>query len=517
VREPLPLEVGPFGPTDPLAALVGCKQAIYLRRYLEDLGATTVLTEPYYFDRDYLAEFAAFYCISAAGYPNVCKRLHFFARALTRDDLERALANDDDAVYRLRASYLGFVVLRPIHGSPLGRTVLRWYADPQHGTPRVVAPSRDYDCHVGGLKLTVRGVAWQQQDMAVGACATIALWSMLHSSALEGHHGLPTTAAVTLSAHRTSSYGRRVFPNAGLNIQQLCEAIQGYGLSPVVVPGDVARPGAQPAFSRERFAASCAAMLRSGFPVLVLGDLAGTGHATCAIGFRSASPPVAAQGTVVHHDADIPHIYIHDDNLGPGVRFAIGVGEPGALGEPGVVTLHPEAPPRVAHTDTPDPTIGYPGFVPGHLVIAVPEDLRTSPDALHVAGLQVATKLASLFEATAKQAGRELPGFVMGSRFSRLRDYLGRDLDEVLGDKPELLGRVRLALVEQVPPMSAYVGVVRVGDGAVPLFDVLFDTTDSDAHLPVFAYVVYVASMLPALSAMLALDELPRATCVDAT
>ena len=78
MREPLPLEVGPFGPTDPLAMLVGCPQAIYLRRYLEDLGATTVLTEPYYFDRDYLAEFAAFYCVSAAGYPNVCRRLHFF-------------------------------------------------------------------------------------------------------------------------------------------------------------------------------------------------------------------------------------------------------------------------------------------------------------------------------------------------------------------------------------------------------------------------------------------------------
>lgn len=498
--------------------LADCPQAIYLRRYLEDLGATTVLTEPYYFDRDYLAEFAAFYCVSAAGYPNVCRRLHFFDQAFDRTDLELAIANDEAATHRMRAAYLGFIVLRPIPGSPLGRTVLRWYADPQVGTPRVVAPSRDYDCHVAGLKLTVRGVAWQQQDMAVGACATIALWSMLHSSALAGHHGLPTTAQVTLSAHRTMSYGRRVFPNAGLSVQQLCEAIKEYGLSPVVVPGDVARPGTQPGFSRERFAASCAAMLRSGFPVLVLGELNGTGHATCAIGFRSATPSAAAQGTVVHHDADIPHIYIHDDNLGPGVRFAISVTEAGDNGEPaGLVSLRPEAPPRVAATDTPDPTVGYPAFLPGHLVIAVPEHLRTSPDALHVAGLEVATKLAQLFAATAKQAGSPLPGFAMSTRFSRLRDYLGRDLDQVLGDKPAVVGKVRLALVERVPPMSAFVGVVRVGDGAVPLFDVLFDTTDSDAHLPVFAYVVYVTSMLPALSAMIALDELPRAACIDAT
>jgi hypothetical protein len=244
--------------------------------------------------------------------------------------------------------------------------------------------------------------------------------------------------------------------------------------------------------------------------VLVLGELNGTGHAVCAIGYRSAAPPPAAQGTVVHHDADIPHVYIHDDNLGPSVRFALGV-------EDGVVGLHPEAPPRVAATDTPDPTTVYPRFVPGHLVIAVPEDLRTSPDALHVTGLSIATKLSKLFDATAKQAGHALPGFAMSTQFAKLRDYQGRDLEQVIGHKPSVLGKARIELVEQVPPMSAYVGVVRVGDGAVPLFDVVIDTTDSDSHLPVFAYVVYVASMLPALRAMIQLDELPRAYLVDAS
>lgn len=159
-----------------------------------------MLTEPYYFDRDYLAEFAAFYCVSASGYENVCRRLHFFRDTLDRAALESALANDQAALQRFHASYLGFVVVRPIPASPLGRTVLCWYPDQQAGTPRVVTPSRDYGCHVGGITLTVKGLAWQQQDTAVGACATIALWSMLHSSALDGHHGLPTTASVTRSA-----------------------------------------------------------------------------------------------------------------------------------------------------------------------------------------------------------------------------------------------------------------------------------------------------------------------------
>lgn len=505
------LEIGPFGPADALAALGARPQAIYLRRYLEDLGAATVVTEPYYFDRDYLAEFAAFYCVSASGYENVCQRLHFFNQVIDRTGLETALAGDQSAAQRLRDAYLGFVVIRPIPASPLGRTVLGWYADQHSATlPRVVTPSREYECHLAGLRLNVTGLAWQQQDSAVGACATIALWSMLHSSALDGHHALPTTASVTRSAHRTTPFGKRVFPNAGLNIQQLCEAIKEHGLSPVVVPGDVLRAGHQPGFSRERFAASCAAMIRSGYPTLVLGDLAGSGHATCAVGFRSAAPPPAPQGMVVHHDADIPHIYIHDDNLGPSVRFAISVNADG------VVELKPDAPTRVAQTQTADPTVNYPAMIPGHLVVAVPEDLRTSPDALNAYGLDAATKMSRVFDAMASRQNKQIPGLAMSSRFSRLHDYLSRDLEQVLAGNPNL-GRVRLELIERVPPMSLHVGVVRVGDGAVPMFDILFDTTDSDTHLPAFAYVIYMPVAAPAIEALMNAEELPRAYCVNAS
>ena len=504
---PRPLEVSPFGADDELAKLGAYQQTTYLRRYLEDLDAATIVAEPYYFDRDYLAELAAFYSLSARGYPNVCRRLHFFSERFARREVERAQANDDAAVRRLRSSYLGFIVVRPIPASPLGRTVLRWYRDREAATaPRITTPSRDYDCYLGGLKLTVQGLAWQQQDSAVGTCATVALWSMLHSSALAGYHALPTTAQVTQAAHRTAGGGRRVFPNAGLDVEQLCEAIKEFGLSPVVVPGDCARDGGH-AFSRERFAASCTAMLRSGFPVLLLGELDGTAHATCAVGFRSTTPPIAPQGKVVHHDADVPFIYIHDDNLGPSVRFAV------ASNAAGIASLSPAAPPRVAGTQTPDPTLAYPAFVPSHLVVAVPQELRTSPDALHVAGLEIASKVSTVFQAFQGS----LPGLSMTTRFAPLRDYVGRELEQVLRAAPAVLGRARLALIEQVPPMSRHLGIVRIGGGARLLFDVLFDTTDSDAHLPIFAYVVFRAEALPFVEALITHGELPRAYCVDAT
>ncbi len=54
------------------------QQSNYLYKYLKYLGSLTVLVEDNYFDRDFLSEVSAVYCLSAKGYPNVCKRLHFF-------------------------------------------------------------------------------------------------------------------------------------------------------------------------------------------------------------------------------------------------------------------------------------------------------------------------------------------------------------------------------------------------------------------------------------------------------
>lgn len=182
-------------------------------------------------------------------------------------------------------------------------------------------------------------------------------------------------------------------------------------------------------------------MIRSGYPALILGDLGGGGgHATCAVGFRSAVSPVAASGTVVLQDADIPFIYVHDDNLGPSVRFAISVDADG------VVNLTPDAPPRVVQTATPDPTLRCPAMIPSSLVVAVPDELRTSPDALHVAGLQTASTVSVLLDVLGKQAGNPLPGLSMSTRFSRLRDYLSRDLEQV-----GLLGR---ALSDGLPELT---------------------------------------------------------------
>lgn len=146
------LRISAFGADDPLSKIGDSTQVDYLRCYLHDLGATWVVEEPHYFDRDYLDEFAAFYATSARGYPNICRRLTFFAvegvgtPAAFRRLLTQAAAGDNGALAKLRDHFLAFVVVRPIPGAPLGRTVVRWYPERPNTLPRVTSPRR-YGLH----------------------------------------------------------------------------------------------------------------------------------------------------------------------------------------------------------------------------------------------------------------------------------------------------------------------------------------------------------------------------------
>jgi hypothetical protein len=470
-------------------------QAQYLRCYLHDLHARSLVIEPNYFDRDYLSEFAAFYATSSAGYPNICQRVHYFSRLVTPANFRSAVGGNADAIAELSESYLGHIIVRPIPGARLGRTVLRTYPDDRGynaGTPRVMRPVRSYEAHVAGLTLNVDGLAWQQQDSAVGSCATVALWSMLHSSAFDDHHAIPTTAAITSAAHSSLPMGSREFPaDNGLHLDQMLEVVKGHGLAPVLISGDV-----NGQFSRDRFSTLIASFIRSGYPVLVHGihdDGEGdpSGHAVCIVGFRSPKLAEVPNGEAVLADSNVGYVYVHDDNLGPNVRFRVDIVD-------GTVELNAEAPtPRNRKLPTTDPTIDYGSITPTELVVAVHHELRTEPLELQRAAIKWSKWLPSILAhelAQQKQIGAS--GMLVGSRFIRLRDYVDGELQSALRQRPPaVLARARLELWQKVAPMSLHIGLVRVSLGTMPVMDVLFDTSDSNRHLRPTAYVAYHAQV----------------------
>lgn len=490
MHEPLPLGFSEFGTEgDPLVSLENeqSRQVSYLRCYLHDLGARSVVLEPRYFDRDYLSEFEAFYARSSAAYPNICRRAHYFACSVTAELLARALDGEVAARSLLEDAYLGHVVLRPIPAAPIGRTVLRLYPDPpeRQATPRVMQPAREYVSHVAGLELKVSGLAWQQQDTAVGSCATVALWSMLHSSVFNDNHPLPTTAAITALAHSSSPVGRRAFPDSGLQSQQILGVIKGHMLAPLEIGGDLDGGG----FSRERFCSLIALFLRSGYPVLVSGALGQDSelHTVCVVGFRSPALPSVDHGKVALADENLSVLYLHDDNLGPAARFEVNAELEHALLEPR------SPPPRNGAWPAINPTTTYHELEPRELIVAVHQDVRTDPLELQQAALRYSKWLPDAFaHEVRRETSPPATGMLVSSRFVRLPDYVGGELASVLREQPSgVLARARLALWQEVPPMSFTLGLVRVTLGTEPMMDLLFDTSDSDRHLRPSAYVAF--------------------------
>ena len=460
------------------------KQTQYLLNYLQGLNVKKILIEPNYFDRDYLSEFSSFYSTSVYGYENICQRFHFFSDdSIDRVLFEKAVGEDKKSIQVLKGSYLGFCVLRPIQ-TQFGRTVLKWYENKEKDSNRLTV-KREYVCHVAGVELKIEGLAWQQQDAGVGACATIALWSALQSSAFDDFHAIPTTAEITKLAHKTASLGSKTFPSSGLTDFQLYEAIKELGLSPMVQNGDYILNN-QKYFTKDRFMSSIASYIRSGYPVIILGHLKSRNqnrglHAVCTVGFRNKFSSSQIP-TITLEDSLSDILYIHDDNIGPNTRFKIEIKKEKSFSYP---VLHLKAPKYSPFQETDDYQI-----IPKTLVVATHNEIRTSPDQLYFKGLNVVLALYNILQYIFKN--KDVPiQLSLSTRFIKLTDYVHNELSYLLGSNSDNLSQVRLGLWEKVRPMSLHLGLVRISlaKSSIPLVDVLYDTTDS--NMQAFDYITF--------------------------
>ncbi len=293
-------------------------QVEYLARYAKRIGAATVVREDHYIDRHFLDEHAVYYGRALEPPPNSVTRFHLFATAFSDDELgtyfERAAALSKTESHELQdglsRSYLGFITIRPIPAVPVGRTVLRRVED---GTHRDIWATSRHPVHLANLSLSVEGIAFQQQDLAVGACATAALWSAL--SVVSRREGMraPTPAEVSTAAGRhVLTHGRTMPAVAGFTTEQIIEAIRSCGFAPEAVRADE-RP--------EFLVTALHTYLLSGIPVVIgLEDPEGQ-HAVTAVGFQSGTDSNRLlESSIPVRSARIRKLYIHDDRLGPYAR-----------------------------------------------------------------------------------------------------------------------------------------------------------------------------------------------------
>lgn len=307
------------------------EQVKYLARYMERLGAKTIVQERHYIDRHYVDEYAFYYSRMLAPPPNSVRRLHFFAREFDEQQfgkqLERSLSSmlereavEKDLMAKVQGAapsgYLGYCSIRPLSSVPIGRTVIPRLSDGDGG-PRYIWATNEHVAHLGNLRLRVDGLAFQQQDAAVGACATAALWSALVRVARQDGIRAPTPAEISDAALRAPrGPGRSILPaNTGLTIPQLYEATRAFGFTPEVIS----------AFDRpEVFVLALHTYLLSGIPVVLALRGGGIGHAVTAVGFQmSGTEHPKLEASIPVRSSRVTKLYVHDDRLGPYARAFI--------------------------------------------------------------------------------------------------------------------------------------------------------------------------------------------------
>ena len=262
-------------------------------------GCKVMVAEEEYVDKDFLDEYAAFYCKGFASPAPRCVRLHFFAT-------EKISTEELFDLERYDENYLGYTIVRPIEAFITGRTIIqRRFRD---GSRHFILSTAEFESNLSGSKLRVTGMPFMQQDNNVGVCAQAALWMVL----LYCHrrHGLSRwlPSGITECATRYLSHG---WPKVGLSPEQLVEVLRSAGLNPLVIE-------TPDTFSARDKAKLIYNYVESEIPVILFLRVVGGLHAVVAIGHTFDH---RLSGICEHHFAHnidwIRNFYIHDDSRGP--------------------------------------------------------------------------------------------------------------------------------------------------------------------------------------------------------
>ncbi len=285
-------------------------QIDYIFRYLNDLNATSVLLEFEYIDRDYLEDYSLYYVKCFKNYGHKCARLHFFSKEVNHSDFNKLLRESDECdIQGLQNSYLGYMVIKPLPKTFIGRTCLKNYQE-FHSEPRQYL-TKKYDVDLFGLKLTINSIAFQEQDKVVSACATTAIWSALHALHWKNALDIPACSVITTNAINHINGSSNRFPNKELSNKQILRAIDFEKLRHHEENID--------SIEMDEFFETAQYHIDSHLPI-ILGvsvfkvaqdkTLTGLGqHAVTLLGYK------------VKEDEKV--VYIHDDRLGPFVKASL--------------------------------------------------------------------------------------------------------------------------------------------------------------------------------------------------
>lgn len=293
-------------------------QVKYLYNYLKQLGAKSILLEPRYIDRDFLEDFSRYYVKRFNNDGHVCGRLHFFSCEIDHRKLDQLMleggARCDLTRGSLQDHYLGFVVIKPLSRTFVGKTCLRVSGDVGSGLGTKKKISKRYDINLFGIKLHVSSIAFQEQDKVVAACATTAIWTALHGQPGKDVKCIPSCSEITIAALNYVDGSNNGFPNKELSNKQIQRSLDVEGLRYHTTNLQVE--------SLDWFRQYVATHIDSDLPLILSGAVFGSPHPSDDGDTSTAEIKGGHAITLVGYDAreGADWLYAHDDRLGPYAR-----------------------------------------------------------------------------------------------------------------------------------------------------------------------------------------------------
>lgn len=208
-------------------------QITYLFNYLTERGCSAILLEPKYIDREFLEDYSRYYVKRFGNDGYVCGRLHFFSRSIDHKSLDLLLEGRDAnglTADELQKHYLGFMVVKPLSRTFVGKTCLQLAGDKGIGDGTKKKITKQYDVNLFGIKLHVDSIAFQEQDKVVAACATTAIWTALHALPWGDVKHVPSCSEITINALNFVEGSNNGFPNKELTNKQIQRSLDVEGL-----------------------------------------------------------------------------------------------------------------------------------------------------------------------------------------------------------------------------------------------------------------------------------------------
>jgi hypothetical protein len=302
---------------------IGCKSHVeYFDRYFNHWKTKTIVAEYEYIDKDYIEDYAAYYVRSFHQYDRLCCRLHFFDLEFKQENFKELLIGTAGILTPESAqkSYIGFMVVKPLPQTVIGKTCLKTYHPEGHRYYPII---RHYPVSLFGVELAVETLAYQEQDSIVAACASSAIWSAFQGTGLLFQHSIPSPVEITKAATIHFPYSNRHFPNKGLTPEQMAHAIRNVGLDPFLIN----------AYSSDILTSNSYAYLKGGIPLIFgmgLHEVDSAGKIKETLGKHAATitgygfddtPKQYGEHDFYLKSSRINKIYVHDDRVGPFARM----------------------------------------------------------------------------------------------------------------------------------------------------------------------------------------------------